>query len=468
MRVAIQCGGCGKSVTTTARYAEATGGLCPNCFGKRGVQLAVCENCSAAFSWSKTYFNQLRLPSAPKRCPRCIDTAHVERGRLAAAVQSREVVMALPAVLVEMEMEAAPEFTPPGSERGCRRLVMIDREGGKSYTGKVLVYDYRPDGTRGANSLAAVRVMRSVHDERTITRSCGEVMGQKYEEELRFNEPHLYLVLERPTTEAKPVARLTVGYYHGKHNASGGVERNESLHSWHLTSRSRSGCHWGGTVVALVDDENPLLIRQDHRVFRHSLSGVELDEAGYRAPSGEVSLAAFVPREDFELLETVKASGFSGKVITGATLVRPRELDGLLTLPEGLPDDVELRLEAVEAGGGFSSTGHAVIVCGPNGERLRPYATAGDRGDLACGTHAWFGNTDQIVTVHAGWCASCDQQFSVKVQRHFAEQDGISVKLSSETLYSGVPINAPQQFAEAVKAAVSKSSDYHCRTTYFA
>lgn len=139
-------------------------------------------------------------------------------------------------------------------------------------------------------------------------------------------------------------------------------------------------------------------------------------------------------------------------------------------MPEGLPETFLLRLEAAEAGGGLTSTGHSVVVCSERGERLRPFATSGHRGFQACGTHAWFARTGAIVTVSASYWSKQDPPRIVTITLHTVEVDGYVATVRSEVLFTGTPTQLPYRlnaFRAAVEAAGSKAADYHCRTVHY-
>jgi hypothetical protein len=106
-----------------------------------------------------------------------------------------------------------------------------------------------------------------------------------------------------------------------------------------------------------------------------------------------------------------------------------------------------------------------------DGSALRPYATAGHRGDLACGEHGWFSVASGLATVQAVRWTKNQPPVTVELAPHRVVQEGNTVRLVSETLYKGAPSELPEalsQFGEAVRAAALKARDYHCRSLHYA
>ena len=350
---------------------------------------------------------------------------------------------------------------------------------GKSYNGRCDIFDFRPDGSRGFGSLASLRVMQATHQEpQRIVRQSGIVMGPKHEEVIEFAPTYQYVVLEPVQTNlGLPIARLVAATHHSKSalkggkSASGGLVRDGAIWLKHLTSSSRTGAHGGGTVVALVDNLNSVSVQQDHLVLRYELTEEVIDEEGFRVPNGSLTPSVFVPGADMNLVEMVRNQGFLAKVGGEATFIGLNETDEGWLLPDGLPENYVLRLEAAEAGGGATNTGHALIVCGHHGEPLRPFGTSGHRGQQSCGTHAWFGLNGGLVTVSASWWSKGDPTTTVTITRHTLSVSGNVVAIVSEQLWSGSPGKLPGsllQFHAAVNAAHSKATDYHCRSIHYA
>jgi hypothetical protein len=138
------------------------------------------------------------------------------------------------------------------------------------------------------------------------------------------------------------------------------------------------------------------------------------------------------------------------------------------------------RPAAWEAGGGFSSTGHAVIVAGPRGEAL-PAAYVRRAGSLACAEHALIAVTPECVVVTAEHHRG---DYTISVRRVVAGPDGpeigpvvVEYRQGVWTQADGFALPAPDgplaidggspPFSAAVAAAVAKAACYHCREPHF-
>ena len=143
---------------------------------------------------------------------------------------------------------------------------------------------------------------------------------------------------------------------------------------------------------------------------------------------------------------------------------------------------------AEESGGGSTNTGKALIICGSKGEKLRPVFIPSS-GHLANGTHA-------IIPVHPGcYTIAVDRHranYTITVKRiagihekmmqesHIppavpSEKESMSMRTViwaemedvckySEGEWGGV---VPEGIPDAIKAAMDKSMDYHCKVPYW-
>lgn len=118
-----------------------------------------------------------------------------------------------------------------------------------------------------------------------------------------------------------------------------------------------------------------------------------------------------------------------------------------------------------ESGGGWSNTGDATIICGINGEALKPYYIP-TKGTLACAEHAMFSVKNSVIEV----CASHHRKdFSITISKHEIVMEP-KIQLKKTEIWSGRPEELPvmfERFSQAMKAACEKATDYHCRTPYF-
>ena len=126
-----------------------------------------------------------------------------------------------------------------------------------------------------------------------------------------------------------------------------------------------------------------------------------------------------------------------------------------------------------ECGGGMTSSGRAMVVCGPDGEKLRPIWI----GHRSNENHALFFAKEGMIFIK-GSHSRDGEYFSVcRITKVEYDQDlGFyyrhMAKVSFGEMYSygegdwNAPL--PPKFVEAVKACREKMRDYHCRNVYYA
>jgi len=480
----FNCTVCTREFQSSDRYVTTSKGRCPTCVKTEGLPRK-CLSCGNSFVWYEQFAQVVGHPQRPQQmCPTCVDKFSKMVDSTQPVIVDRDALHVFPLVRIQINMECAEVHDPQGKakegRRPARRLVMKDRHG-KSYDGRLDIYDYRDDGQRFAGSVARVRVMRATHQEpRKITVKSGMPMGPKHEETLEFPPTYEYLVLEPINGElasAEPPMTLVAAGYSGKSalkggkHASGGLVKSQAHWSQQLTSSSRTGSHWGGTIVAIVDDEHYLLVRQDNNVWRYGGTECTLEEPGFRE-NGMARLTLVVPSADAELVERLNSEGFKSKLVSVSAFVRLKRQEGVegFILPDNLPTH-EIRVESVESGGGYTNTGWAQIVANLDGSTIKPYATAGHRGDLACGEHGWFSVINGLATVQAVRWTKNDPSVSVELAIHKVVQIGNTVQLVAEALFKGAVSDLPESLAHyrsAVEAASAKACDYHCRSLHYA
>lgn len=115
-----------------------------------------------------------------------------------------------------------------------------------------------------------------------------------------------------------------------------------------------------------------------------------------------------------------------------------------------------------ENGGGMTNTGYATIVCGPQGQALKPLFIP--RG-YSNSDHAIFvvkpGLTHLIHSSIGKWGESCQ----VKIVTEINDQDEIKTETVAE--YENGDGNIPSIFQAAANAALTKAKCYHCREAHF-
>ena len=120
-----------------------------------------------------------------------------------------------------------------------------------------------------------------------------------------------------------------------------------------------------------------------------------------------------------------------------------------------------------EEGGGWSNTGSATIVAGPNGERLKPVYVR-RAGHLAGGDHA-------LLIVRKGYhvvkASHHRRDFTIKVYRIVdidLEDKVAQVECLCEFSMGEWDNDPPPMLEEAIEAARAKATCYHCRSPHYA
>jgi len=120
-----------------------------------------------------------------------------------------------------------------------------------------------------------------------------------------------------------------------------------------------------------------------------------------------------------------------------------------------------------EEGGGYTNTGRATIICGPDGEKLRPIYIK-RRGELACSKHALFVIRPEYYIIQAGHHR---RDFGVTVYKivSISDSDNEAEVERIAHFSEGEWDNEPPEFLQAaIKAAKNKATCYHCRSPYYA
>jgi len=122
-----------------------------------------------------------------------------------------------------------------------------------------------------------------------------------------------------------------------------------------------------------------------------------------------------------------------------------------------------------EKGGGYTNTGHAQIVAGPNGEPLRPIYVR-RRGHRANGRHALFPVSNGMVVVKASHYHQQDFRILVlRIKKVRKTEVGWVADIETICDYDeGVWIpTPPKELEAAIKAAKEKATCYHCRSPHY-
>jgi hypothetical protein len=116
-----------------------------------------------------------------------------------------------------------------------------------------------------------------------------------------------------------------------------------------------------------------------------------------------------------------------------------------------------------EEGGGYTSTGFARLIAGPNGEKLRPIYTR-TRGHLACGEHALFVIKPGYLVVEAS--RGRDPEIAIYRIEGFNEDEAKVTRLHHWSMGEW-DVPPPAHLEPLIKAAKAKARDYHCRSPYW-
>jgi hypothetical protein len=123
-----------------------------------------------------------------------------------------------------------------------------------------------------------------------------------------------------------------------------------------------------------------------------------------------------------------------------------------------------------EYGGGKTNTGNATIVCGPNGEKVKPlFVPRGYSNDV----HAIFVAKIGMHIIDAehdrrSESATVSRIVSIGGKNEYSgEYDADTLVLEEIGGYENGDSDAPEMFNEAIDAAIRKSKCYHCREPHY-
>ena len=340
------------------------------------------------------------------------------------------------------------------SESGAPvRRKLLRHPNAKGREPSMTLFDYRPAVERGAGSLARIRVMRRAPNDEN-----GDGSGE-------------YLVLESVAGGAslpEPTAALVAVGIHYFRSAESGVLSDRSRWSaelpWASATRKRSGM----LVVAIVDDDHPLLTHREQSIWRSGLRGEELHVSAFRPPF-------FVrPIIRFEALTPARAKQFGAAGFQ--TVADDRGL--FVRIRSAIPgdsfdlgndfDDGELWLEGLEAGGAHTDAGWAVVCGALSGNPLRAFAT--EENPVPCGNHGYFGSPQGLAVVQAIWNNKAPDAVSIELTTHAPLRTIDTASFVSRSLYVGAPEQLTAElayFTPMVTAAVIKVRDYRSTKMYF-
>ena len=184
-----------------------------------------------------------------------------------------------------------------------------------------------------------------------------------------------------------------------------------------------------------------------------------------------MKITARINREDPELVEALLQRGVKSKLVKGGIIVELPALrepadgyDGEYKIPEEVAG-VMLFVDIVESGGGRTSSGSGIVVCGVSGKPLRPYYTH-QHGNLSNGIHARFAVSTAVVTI-----TGYRNESRITIRKHEIIREGRTARIKTTLLWEDDLDLLPgtlDNFHAAGKAAVEKGNCYHCREVHFA
>ena len=123
-----------------------------------------------------------------------------------------------------------------------------------------------------------------------------------------------------------------------------------------------------------------------------------------------------------------------------------------------------LLIEASENGGATTNLGSCDIVCGLNGEKLRPYYIPRS-GHLSNGEHAYFCYR-KLIVIEVDRC----KNIKIKCLYGRFNIDHLFAKMVIEEIWKGFHCELPERFSkfkDAIEAGIKKCNAYHCRSAYY-
>ena len=117
-----------------------------------------------------------------------------------------------------------------------------------------------------------------------------------------------------------------------------------------------------------------------------------------------------------------------------------------------------------ESGGGRTNTGYSTIICGKEGERIKPIFVP--RG-YCNSEHAIFVARIGMHIIEASHDRNGETAFVSRIEK--IGNDECPDELIVKDLYSSIngDGNIPEKFENAVDAAIEKANCYHCREPHY-
>ena len=178
----------------------------------------------------------------------------------------------------------------------------------------------------------------------------------------------------------------------------------------------------------------------------------------------EMKLIAKIAGENPALVKRLTEKGIAAKLVKGGIVIELKEASGGKYEVPAEASRATLSIECAESGGALTNRGWGEVICGLQGQALRPYYMPRG-GHLAGGTHAYFSVPGAVVTIS---CARRTDEITITKYSVVRQEDNAWLK--SETVWEGVLAELPDTygyFSKAAQAAHDKANCYHCRSCHY-
>lgn len=226
-----------------------------------------CARCGNGFQINTVHLKSIGLHQIPDKCPTCCDRS--KHHPAARVVVRREMIEEWDRVRIAIPTDFFTAFhSRDYGDRPCRRASLRGNMGqGVSWDGRIDLYDFRYH----PEHLGRVRLMEVEHEagEERIERRKSE-SGEILEEKIAYSPVYRYLSIdpldgpvydEHSARAAMVFARVeyktTLKGFGRQYYA--GIDADRAIWSMRMSSQARSGRFGTEMVLAIVDDEHPIV-----------------------------------------------------------------------------------------------------------------------------------------------------------------------------------------------------------------
>lgn len=173
-----------------------------------------------------------------------------------------------------------------------------------------------------------------------------------------------------------------------------------------------------------------------------------------------MELCCVVPNENWDNFQTLEGRGLSPQLFKGYMEGKFPTIEGGLI--SDLPTDTHYFIRNWEFGGGTTNIGHATIVCGLHGKKLKP-KTIFTTGHLSNKIHAEF-------ETQRGHEITSTKNGAITVIYYQLAFIHDSVSVQTKTIWKGPVTLVPNKYSNlqiAIGSAYKKANEFHCRKAMF-